>query len=71
MLVLTRRTGQTVMIGDDVTLVILGVDGNKVRIGFEADRKIGIDRLELFLRKKAEGAAPRSTHKRPAREAKV
>ena len=48
MLILTRRTGETVMIGDDVSLTILGVKGNQVRIGFIAPKNIPVHRLEIY-----------------------
>lgn len=50
MLILTRRTGETVMIGDQVTLTVLGVKGNQVRIGINAPKHVKIFREELVER---------------------
>lgn len=66
MLILTRRTGETVMIGDDVTLTILGVQGNQVRIGINAPKNIAIHRKEIYLRIKNQQAG-RSDPAEPAR----
>lgn len=48
MLILTRRIGETLMIGDDVALKILSVKGNQVKIGITADEQIPIHRLEVW-----------------------
>lgn len=48
MLVLSRREGQAVMIGTDVTIVILGVKGRQVRVGIKAPKRIDIYREEIF-----------------------
>lgn len=50
MLVLSRRLGETIMIGDDVELTILGISGNQCRIGIQAPKDIPIHRLEIFER---------------------
>ena len=52
MLILTRRPVETIYIGDDVTVTVLGVVGNQVRFGIEAPRNIVIDRAEIHERKK-------------------
>lgn len=50
MLILTRRVGETLMIGDDVTVTVLGVKGNQVRIGVNAPRDVAVHREEIFER---------------------
>ena len=50
MLILTRRTGETVMIGNDVTLTILGVKGNQVRIGITAPKDVAVHREDIYER---------------------
>ncbi len=54
MLILTRRVGETVMIGDEVTVVVLGVKGNQVRMGINAPRTVAVHREEIFERIKHE-----------------
>jgi len=56
MLILTRRVGETVMIGEDVTVTVLGVKGNQVRIGVNAPRDVAVHREEIFERIKREEA---------------
>jgi len=52
MLILTRRPAETIYIGEEVTVTVLGVVGNQVRFGIEAPRSITIDRAEIHERKK-------------------
>lgn len=54
MLILTRRPVETICIGDDVTITVLGVVGNSVRLGIDAPRHIVVDRAEIRERKRRE-----------------
>lgn len=56
MLILTRRVGETIMIGDDTTVTVLGVKGNQVRIGIVAPKTTVVDRSEIAERKRLEKA---------------
>jgi carbon storage regulator len=60
MLILTRRVGEAVMIGDEVSITVLGVKGNQVRLGINAPRSIAVHREEIYRRIKREqaGGAP-------------
>jgi carbon storage regulator len=57
MLILTRRVGETVMIGDDVTITVLGVKGNQVRVGINAPKSVAVHREEIYERIKREQQA--------------
>lgn len=50
MLILTRRIGETLMVGDDVTITVLGVKGNQVRIGVNAPKDVAVHREEIYER---------------------
>jgi carbon storage regulator len=50
MLILTRRVGETLMVGDDVTITVLGVKGNQVRIGVNAPKDVAVHREEIYER---------------------
>lgn len=54
MLILTRRVGETLMVGDEVTVSVLGIKGNQIRIGINAPRDVGVHREEIYERIKAE-----------------
>ncbi len=54
MLILTRRVGETLMIGDEVSVTVLGVKRNQVRIGIDAPREVAVHREEIYERIKAE-----------------
>ena len=57
MLILTRRVGETLMIGDEVTVTVLGVKGNQVRIGVNAPRDVSVHREEIYDRIKRENGS--------------
>lgn len=54
MLILTRRVGETLMVGDDITVTVLGLKGNQVRIGVNAPKNVDVHREEIYERIKAE-----------------
>jgi carbon storage regulator len=58
MLILTRRVGETLIIGDDVSVTILGVKGNQVRIGIDAPKDVSVHREEIYKRIQSENEAP-------------
>jgi carbon storage regulator CsrA len=65
-LILTRRIGETVMIGDDITVTVLRVKGNQVRLGVNAPKSVSVQREEIFHRIKHEGVeAPQAEETTP------
>ena len=58
MLILTRRVGESLMIGDDVTVTVLGVKGNQVRVGVDAPREVVVHRQEIYERIRAGQVRP-------------
>jgi carbon storage regulator len=57
-LILTRRIGEKIVIGDNVTITVLGVKGNQIRVGIEAPRDVPVHREEIYqriLKERAEG----------------
>ena len=64
MLILTRRVGATVMIGEEITVTVLGVKGNQVRLGVQAPRDVAVHREEIHDRiKREQSAGPAATPK--------
>ncbi|MBX6421785.1 MAG: carbon storage regulator CsrA [Nevskia sp.] len=57
MLILTRRVGESVMIGDEVVVTVLGIKGNQVRIGIKAPKNVAVHRQEIFERIQVERSA--------------
>jgi carbon storage regulator len=70
MLILTRRVGESVVIGEDVTVTVLGVKGNQVRIGINAPKTVAVHREEIFERIK-NGRGPSEGASAPADEQAV
>ena len=66
MLILTRRVGETVMIGDDVTITVLGVKGNQVRVGINAPKHVAVHREEIYERIKREQHSDEVEDAKPA-----
>lgn len=62
MLVLTRNPNQSIIIDDDITITVLGVRGNQVRIGIEAPEHVSVDREEIRKRKDSGQPAPLKNH---------
>lgn len=62
MLILTRRVGESIMIGDNVTVTVLGIKGNQVRIGVNAPKAVTVHREEVYQRIQLENAGENPAH---------
>ena len=51
MLILSRNEGQTIFVGDDIKITVLGINGKQVRIGIEAPDEVAVDREEIYIKK--------------------
>ncbi|MHB8921610.1 MAG: carbon storage regulator CsrA [Halothiobacillus sp.] len=65
MLILTRRIGEVLRVGDDVSITVLGIKGNQVRIGIDAPKDVSVHREEIYHRIKNEGNLPEGTNPVP------
>jgi carbon storage regulator len=66
MLILTRRSGESIKIGNEVTVTVLGIKGNQVRVGIAAPKTVPVHRDEIYQRIIAEGHQPPRTLEPPA-----
>ena len=60
MLILTRRVGESLMVGEEITVTVLGVKGNQVRIGIDAPKDVAVHREEIFQRIQNDANSPES-----------
>lgn len=69
MLILTRRIGETLMIGDEITVTILGVKGNQVRVGVHAPKDVAVHREEIYDRIQKESTDTARNNQPPREDA--
>ncbi len=67
MLILTRRIGETLCIGDDITVTVLGIKGNQVKVGIEAPKDVSVHREEIYDKVNQVQKRPFVTQPQPAR----
>ena len=65
MLILTRRVGESLMIGDNVNVTVLGIKGNQVRLGVNAPKEVAVHREEIYQRIQREQSGTRSSESPP------
>ena len=68
MLILTRRVGESLMIGDEINVTVLGIRGNQVRIGVNAPKEVAVHREEIYERIKQEQTGADAAPAAPATE---
>ena len=71
MLILSRRTGESLMVGDEVVVTVLGVQGNQVRIGINAPQEKAVHREEIFRKLNSTPLAAQRPRKRRRRDARI
>lgn len=65
MLILTRRVGESIMVGEEITVSVLGVKGNQVRVGVNAPKEVAVHREEIYERIQREEEAARGQPRSP------
>lgn len=68
MLILTRRVGESLMIGDEINVTVLSIRGNQVRIGVNAPKNVSVHREEIYERIRSEGDVPEAADDTPEKD---